>query len=44
MEESADRASMVTGHDVRFDSAKHHLTDLAKAGLIEVLEDEPEAE
>ena len=39
MEESADRATMITGTDVRFDSPEHYLNDLAKAGLIEICED-----
>jgi len=39
MEESADRATMITGTDVRFDTAEHHLLDLAKAGLVDILED-----
>jgi hypothetical protein len=40
MEEAADRATMVTGTDVRFDTALHFLHDLAKTGQIDILEDE----
>ena len=39
MEEAADRATMVSGTDVRFDSAEHFLRDLAKTGQLEILED-----
>jgi hypothetical protein len=38
-EESADRATMISGQDVRFDTAEHYLMDLSKAGLIKILED-----
>ena len=43
MNESADRATMITGQDVRFDSPEHYLMDLAKAGLIEIVDDKAEA-
>jgi len=39
MEESADRATMTTGVDVRFDTPEHFLNDLAKANLIEIVAD-----
>ena len=39
MNEAADRATMTTGVDVRFDNADNFLADLAKCGLIKVLED-----
>ena len=37
MEEAADRATMTTGTDVRYDTPEHFLNDLAKAGLIEIV-------
>ena len=39
MQEAADRATMTSGTDVRFDTALHFLYDLSKAGQIKILED-----
>ena len=39
MNEAADRATMTTGVDVRFDTAENFLEDLAKVGLIKIMED-----
>jgi hypothetical protein len=42
MEQAADRATMTTGTDVRFDTPDHFLMDLAKVGLLEIVEDKSE--
>jgi hypothetical protein len=39
MNEAADRATMTTGIDVRYDTPENFLMDLEKAGLIEVLDE-----
>jgi hypothetical protein len=42
MEQAADRATMTTGIDVRFDTPDNFLMDLAKAGLLDIVEDKSE--
>jgi hypothetical protein len=39
MEQAADRATMTTGIDVRYDTPENFIADLAKSGLVDIVDD-----